>query len=68
VPLGLWFLLSDGGDLEETLRVKPLGFVDGQTINPSLIAKNREVKKLIPSGRTLSEEEEVPSTGRAFRR
>jgi transaldolase len=33
--------------------------VDGQTTNPSLIAKNPEVKRLIASGYTLSEEEET---------
>src|SRR5215468_9727658 len=32
-------ILVDGGDPDETLRVKKLlGFVDGQTTNPSLIA------------------------------
>ena len=37
-------ILVDGGDPEETLRIKQLlGFVDGQTTNPSLIAKNPEV-------------------------
>jgi transaldolase len=52
-------ILVDGGDPEETLRVKQsLGFVDGQTTNPSLIAKNPEVKKLVASGHTLREEEE----------
>jgi transaldolase len=52
-------ILVDGGDPEETLRVKQsLGFVDGQTTNPSLIAKNPDVKKLVASGHTLSEEEE----------
>ena len=34
-------ILVDGGDPDETLRVKKLlGLVDGQTTNPSLIAKN----------------------------
>ena len=52
-------ILVDGGDPEETLRVKQaLGFVDGQTTNPSLIAKNPAVKKLVASGHALSEEEE----------
>ena len=37
-------ILVDGGDPTETLRVKELiGFVDGQTTNPSLIAKNPDV-------------------------
>jgi transaldolase len=34
-------------------------FGDGQTTNPSLIAKNPEVKKLIACGHTLTEEEEA---------
>lgn len=38
-------LLVDGGDPEETLRVKRLiGYVDGQTTNPTLVAKNPEVR------------------------
>jgi len=37
-------ILVDGGDPEETLRVKSLlGYVDGQTTNPTLISKNPEV-------------------------
>jgi transaldolase len=52
-------ILVDGGDPNETLRIKSLlGFVDGQTTNPSLIAKNPEIKQLIASGHTLSPEEE----------
>src|ERR1700751_5222262 len=52
-------ILVDGGDPDETLRIKNLlGFVDGQTTNPSLIAKNPEIQKLIASGHTLSAEEE----------
>jgi transaldolase len=52
-------ILVDGGDPEETLRVKELiGFVDGQTTNPSLIAKNPEIRERIASGHTLSPEEE----------
>src|SRR5437868_10898461 len=52
-------ILIDGGDPEETLRVKKLiGFVDGQTTNPSLIAKNPEIRKRIASGRSLSPQEE----------
>lgn len=52
-------ILVDGGDPEETLRVKQLiGFVDGQTTNPSLIAKNPEIQKRIASGHTLSPQEE----------
>ena len=52
-------ILVDGGDPSETLRIKSLlGFVDGQTTNPSLIAKNPEIQQLIASGDTLSAEEE----------
>ncbi len=52
-------ILVDGGDPEETLRIKNLvGFVDGQTTNPSLIAKNPEIQRLLASGRKLSSQEE----------
>jgi transaldolase len=52
-------ILVDGGDPDETLRVKNrLGFVDGQTTNPSLIAKNPEIQQRIASGHTLTPEEE----------
>ena len=52
-------LLVDGGDPEETTRIKDLlGFVDGQTTNPSLIAKNPEIHNLIAAGRGLSTEEQ----------
>src|SRR5215467_6947678 len=52
-------ILVDGGDPDETLRVKKLlGFVDGQTTNPSLIAKNPEIQQRIASGHMLSPQEE----------
>ena len=52
-------ILVDGGDPEEKLRVKELiGFVDGQTTNPSLIAKNPEIRQLLASGHTLGPQEE----------
>ena len=52
-------LLVDGGDPDETLRIKTLiGFVDGQTTNPSLIAKNPEIQRRIASGHKLSPQEE----------
>src|SRR5215468_438486 len=35
-----------------------LGFVDGQTTNPSLIAKNPEIQQRIPSGHSLTSQEE----------
>ena len=53
-------ILVDGGDPQETRRVKELlGFVDGQTTNPSLIAKNPHIKELIASGHKLSNQEEM---------
>jgi transaldolase len=52
-------ILVDGGDPEETLRIRNLlGFVDGQTTNPTFVAKNPEVQKLIASGRKLTWEEQ----------
>jgi transaldolase len=52
-------ILVDGGDPEETVRIKQLiGFVDGQTTNPSLIAKNPEIRKRIAAGYSLGPEEE----------
>jgi transaldolase len=52
-------ILVDGGDPSETLRMKSLiGFVDGQTTNPSLIAKNPEIQQLLASGHRLSSQEE----------
>jgi transaldolase len=52
-------ILVDGGDPDETSRVKKLlGFVDGQTTNPSLIAKNPEIQQRIASGHTLTPQEE----------
>ena len=53
-------ILVDGGDPQETRQVKELlGFVDGQTTNPSLIAKNPHIKELIASGHKLSNREEM---------
>src|SRR5881398_2404241 len=53
-------ILVDGGDPDETLRIKKLiGFVDGQTTNPSLIAKNPEVQQLLASGYRLTTEEQM---------
>lgn len=53
-------ILVDGGDPEETRRVEQLlGFVDGQTTNPSLIAKNPHIRQLITSGHKLNKSEEM---------
>ena len=44
-------ILVDGGDPQETARIQQqIGFVDGQTTNPSLIAKNPEIMHLVESG------------------
>lgn len=52
-------ILVDGGDPAETLRMKSLiGFLDGQTTNPSLIAKNPAIQRLVASGHRLSSQEE----------
>jgi len=53
-------ILVDGGDPEETVRVKRLvGYVDGQTTNPTLVAKNPEVRTLVSSGQRFSSREEL---------
>lgn len=52
-------ILVDGGDPEESARVKKvLGFLDGQTTNPTLVARNPEVRQRIASGHKLSPEEQ----------
>src|SRR5690349_839825 len=53
-------ILMDGGDPQETRQAKELlGFVDGQTTNPSLIAKNPHIRELVASGHKLSNREEM---------
>jgi transaldolase len=53
-------ILVDGGDPEETLRVqRRTGYVDGQTTNPALIARNPEVRQLVASGHKLSPQQEL---------
>jgi transaldolase len=52
-------ILVDGGDPEETRGIKSLiGYVDGQTTNPSLVAKNPEIKNRIASGHKMSLDEQ----------
>lgn len=52
-------ILVDGGDPAETEKIKSLiGFVDGQTTNPTLIAKNPEVQQRIASGHKMTVEEQ----------
>jgi transaldolase len=53
-------ILVDGGDPQETVRVKNLiGLVDGQTTNPTLIAKNPEVRSEIASVHKFTSREEL---------
>jgi len=53
-------ILVDGGDPQETERITQLlGFVDGQTTNPSLIAKNPEIMHLVNSGQKLTAQQEA---------
>lgn len=53
-------ILVDGGDPQDTKHIKDLlGFVDGQTTNPSLISKNPEVARRVQSGHKLSPTEEM---------
>ena len=52
-------ILLDGGDPDETMRVKALlGFLDGQTTNPTFVAKNPDVQRRIAAGHKLSPEEQ----------
>lgn len=51
-------IFLDSGDPEETKQaLKMLGFLDGQTTNPSLIAKNPETAKRIESGEKFFKDE-----------
>jgi transaldolase len=51
-------IFLDSGNPEDTKKAKSLlGFLDGQTTNPSLVAKNPEVEKFLKKGKKLSEKE-----------
>ncbi len=51
-------IFLDGGDAQETKRyLELLGFLDGQTTNPSLIAKNPEALKRLVQGDKFTSEE-----------
>lgn len=53
-------ILVDGGDPQETIRIRDLlGYVDGQTTNPSLVANNPGIKELLASGHKLSRPEQM---------
>jgi transaldolase len=60
-------ILVDGGDPEQTLRIRNLlGYVDGQTSNPTYVAKNPEVQRIIASAENLLAKDKTTSTGRSF--
>ncbi|MBT3538781.1 transaldolase [Candidatus Parcubacteria bacterium] len=51
-------IFLDSGDPKETKEILDLlGFLDGQTTNPSLIAKNPELKEKLGSGEQLSSQD-----------
>jgi transaldolase len=51
-------IFLDGGDPNETETIiDRLGFIDGQTTNPTLISKNPEVRKRLERGEKFSSEE-----------
>ena len=46
-------IFLDGGDPVETMEIKDLlGFLDGQTTNPTLVAKNPQARKRLEQGRS----------------
>lgn len=51
-------IFLDGGNPEDTKAVlKQIGFLDGQTTNPTLIAKNPEARKRLEQGDKFNKEE-----------
>lgn len=51
-------IFLDSGDPAETRRaIEILGFLDGQTTNPSLIAKNPDIQKRRAEGEVLTDDE-----------
>lgn len=51
-------IFLDGGDPQETKKIiEILGFLDGQTTNPTLIAKNPEAKTRLETGKKFSAKE-----------
>ena len=52
-------ILLDSGDPDETVRIRGLlGYLDGQTTNPPLIASNPHVVKYLASGRRFTSHQE----------
>lgn len=58
-PIGLKTkIFLDGGDPSETKEaISILGFLDGQTTNPTLISKNPEAAKRLSEGKKFSKDE-----------
>ncbi|MCH7604721.1 transaldolase [Patescibacteria group bacterium] len=51
-------IFVDSGDPDETIELMALlGFLDGQTTNPTLISKNPEAKERLEKGEKFTEEE-----------
>lgn len=51
-------IFLDGGDPDETREaIRLLGFLDGQTTNPTLISKNPEVRKRLEGGDKFTQKE-----------
>lgn len=51
-------IFLDGGNPEETAEaIKRLGFLDGQTTNPTLISKNPDIREHLEAGKRFSAEE-----------
>ncbi|MBI2459740.1 MAG: transaldolase [Parcubacteria group bacterium] len=51
-------IFLDGGDPNETRKIiKLLGFLDGQTTNPTLIAKNPDAQKRLKAGEKFTSKE-----------
>jgi transaldolase len=51
-------IFLDGGDPEETKKaIDLLGFLDGQTTNPTLISRNPEVRERLEKGEKFTEKE-----------
>lgn len=51
-------IFIDGGDPQETHKAREImGYIDGQTTNPSLVSKNPQITARLASGNKFTEEE-----------
>jgi transaldolase len=51
-------ILLDGGDPDQSAKIKELlGFLDGQTTNPTLVARNPEIAAMVAAGQKMSRSE-----------